>query len=221
MPSTKPEPTVRLPKAGRTRVNDADATRANILEVSTQEFGERGYDGARIDAIAERTKTSKRMLYYYFGSKRGLYQAVLTHYYVRLRQAEALIDLKNLSPLEAVQRLTESTFDYHIKNADVVRLVMVENLAKGVHINELPSLDPVSSVLIKTLRSICQRGVKDGTMRKVDPTRLYMSIAALCFFNVSNRYTFSTIFNVDMTSPKSVALRRKEVADMVIRYVQP
>ncbi|WP_292134151.1 TetR/AcrR family transcriptional regulator [Brevundimonas sp.] len=204
----------------RTRTNDPDATKANILEVATKEFAERGFDGARIDAIADRTKTSKRMIYYYFGHKKGLYQAVLTNYYIRLRQAESEIDLEDLSALEAVEKLTHSTFDYHMRNADVVRLVMVENIAKGRHIDELPSLDPISSVLIKTLKKVCQRGYKEGVMRKVDPTRLYMSIAALCFFNVSNRYTFQKIFNLDLISPRAAELRKAEVADMIIRYVR-
>ena len=205
----------------RSRVNDPDATKANILDVATREFAELGFDGARIDAIAEQTKTSKRMLYYYFKNKRGLYQAVLVNYYVNLRKAEGEIDLDNLTALEAVQKMTESTFDYHMKNADVVRLVMVENIAKGRHMEELPSLAPLNSVLINDLKKVCDRGFKEGTMRKLNPTRLYMSIAALCFFNVSNRYTFQSIFKVDMTSTKAANARKAEVVEMILRYVKP
>jgi AcrR family transcriptional regulator len=205
----------------RSRVNDPDATKANILDVATREFAELGFDGARIDAIAEQTKTSKRMLYYYFKNKRGLYQAVLVNYYVKLRKAEGEIDLDDLTALEAVQKMTESTFDYHMKNADVVRLVMVENIAKGRHMDELPSLEPLNSVLINDLRKVCDRGVKEGTMRKLNPTRLYMSIAALCFFNVSNRYTFQSIFKVDMTSTRAANARKAEVVEMILRYVKP
>ena len=207
--------------AVRSRVNDPDATKANILDVATREFAELGFDGARIDAIAEQTKTSKRMLYYYFKNKRGLYQAVLVNYYANLRKAEGEINLDDLTALEAVQKMTESTFDYHMKNADVVRLVMVENIAKGRHMDELPSLEPLNSVLINDLRKVCDRGLKEGTMRKLNPTRLYMSIAALCFFNVSNRYTFQSIFKVDMTSTKAAKARKAEVVEMILRYVKP
>lgn len=201
-------------------MNDPDATKANILQVATIEFAELGFDGARIDAIAERTKTSKRMIYYYFQSKKGLYSAVLVEYYRRLRSAESLLELEHIEPLEAILRLTHFTFDYHMINADVVRLVMVENIAKGRHIEELPSLEPVNSVLIKSLKKICTRGQKSGVMRKLDPLQLYMTIAALTFFNVSNRYTFSKIFGIDMVSPKSSDLRKKEITEAVLRYVR-
>ncbi len=201
------------------RTNDPEATKANILDVSTREFAQRGYDGARIDAIAEQTKTSKRMLYYYFGSKQGLYQAVLVNYYKQLRAAEGMIDVANLAPLDALKQLTCSTFEYHVRNADVVRLVMVENIAKGRHMDSLPSLEPINSVLIKTLAEICRKGAAEGVMRDIDPTRLYMSIAALCFFNVSNRYTFERLFEVDMTSAAALDRRMAEVWEMVERYV--
>ena len=206
---------------GKGRTNDPAATQANILEVATREFAEHGFTGARIDAIAAGTRTSKRMIYYYFGSKEGLYEAVLLEYYRRLRKAESQIELDDLPPLEAVRRLTESTFDYHVNNADVVRLVMVENLAKGRHISELAGLPALNSALICALQRICDRGAKDRVMRKVDATQLYTSIAALSFFNVSNRYTFSALFQTDMTSAKAVAERKREIAAMVLRYVSP
>lgn len=205
---------------GRSRVNDPHATKANILQVATLEFAELGFDGARIDAIAERTKTSKRMIYYYFQSKKGLYSAVLVEYYRRLRTAESILELEHVDPLDAILRLTHFTFDYHMRNADVVRLVMVENIAKGRHIEELPSLEPLNSVLIKSLKKICERGQKSGVLRKLDPLQLYMTIAALAFFNVSNRYTFSKIFGIDMVSTKSSDLRKKEITEAVLRYVR-
>ena len=208
-------------KKGRTRTNDPDATKANILEVATLEFAERGLDGARIDAIAERTKTSKRMIYYYFRSKKGLYSAVLIGYYERLRSLEEKLDLERLEPLEAIRTLVNFTFEYHRENADVVRLVMVENIAKGVHIKELPTLEPLNSKLIASLRKICARGAAEGVMRDIDPMHLYMSIAALSFFNVSNRYTFSSIFHVDMVSATSASLRKDDIVEMILRYVRP
>ena len=209
----------RAPARGRT--NDPAATRANILDVATREFADNGFAGARIDVIAAGTKTSKRMIYYYFGSKEGLYEAVLFEYYRRLRAAEANIDLESLPPVEAVVRLTHSTFDYHIGNADVVRLVMVENLAKGRHITDLAGLPALNSALICSLQRVCDRGAASGVMRRVDATQLYMSIASLSFFNVSNRYTFSALFEIDMTSPAAVETRKRDVTEMVLRYLAP
>jgi AcrR family transcriptional regulator len=208
-------------RTAKTRTNDPAATQANILEVATREFAEHGFTGARIDAIAAGTRTSKRMIYYYFGSKEGLYEAVLLEYYRRLRAAERQIELDDVPPLEAVVRLTESTFDYHIQNADVVRLVMVENLAKGRHIKDLAGLPALNSALVSALQRVCDRGAREKVMRRVDATQLYTSIAALSFFNVSNRYTFSQLFELDMTSKKALEQRRREVTEMVLRYVAP
>lgn len=210
------------PVKEKTRTNDPDRTRANILEVATHEFSEKGLSGARIDEIAERTRTSKRMIYYYFDSKEGLYRAVLEESYRRIRNIEASLDLEHKPPLEALAQHVRFTFDYQLGNTDFIRLVMVENIHKGEHIAQLSKTQQESMAAIKTLRSIVQRGVKEGVMRKdLDPIDLHMSISALCFFNVANRYTFSTIFKVDMTSPAATAARRESVAEMILRFVAP
>lgn len=206
----------------KTRTNDPDRTRANILEVATHEFSEKGLSGARIDEIADRTRTSKRMIYYYFESKEGLYRAVLEESYRRIRNIEATLDIENKPPLEALAQHVRFTFDYQLTNVDFIRLVMVENIHKGEHILQLSKTQQESMSAIKTLRSIVDRGVKEGVMRKdLDPVDLHMSISALCFFNVANRYTFSTIFKVDMTSPAATAARRESVTEMILRFVAP
>lgn len=215
---------VQKPKrkgAATTRTNDPERTKANIIQVATEEFSEVGYSGARIDRIADRMNTSKRMIYYYFGSKEGLYSAVLLEYYRNLRGAEADLRLDEKPPLEALKELMEFTFDYHAANADNVRLVMVENIHKGRHIKQMPTLEPINTSVIDTVGRICERGVKLGVIRaEVKPWDVYSSIAALSFFNVSNRYTFAAIFNHDMISPQAAAERRAAVVDMIIRYVK-
>lgn len=206
----------------RTRTNDPDRTKADILEVATREFSEKGLAGARIDEIAERTRTSKRMIYYYFESKEGLYRAVLEDCYRRIRNIEATLDLEAKPPLEALAHLVRFTFDYQLANVDFIRLVMVENINHGEHIAQLPKTTQESMAAIGTLRAIVERGVKDGVFRKdVDPIDLHMSISALCLFNVANRHTFSTIFKVDMTSPAATAARRKSVTETILRFVAP
>jgi AcrR family transcriptional regulator len=202
------------------RTNDPERTKADILAVATREFSEHGYSGGRVDDIAERTQTSKRMIYYYFGSKDGLYRAVLTEYYRKLRGAEQDLHLEDLAPLDALRRLVHFTVDYHIAHAEDVRLVMVENIHRGRHIHELPSLEPLNSSLVELIRRICERGVAEKVIRPgLDPMDLYMSIAALSFFNVSNRHTFSTIFGIDMTSESFLEARKRSITDTILRYV--
>src|SRR5581483_9499020 len=108
------------------RQNDPEGVRRNILEVATAEFAQRGYSGARVDAIADRTRTSKRMIYYYFGSKERLYLAVLEAAYSAIRQQEATLDLEHQSPEQALATLVASTLDYYHAHPEFVRLVMNE-----------------------------------------------------------------------------------------------
>ena len=206
----------------KTRTNDPDRTKANIIEIATHEFSEKGLSGARIDEIAERTRTSKRMIYYYFESKEGLYRAVLEDSYRRIRTIEASLDLEHKPPLEALAQHVRFTFDYQLGNQDFIRLVMVENIHHGQHIAQLSRTQQESMGAIETLRNIVERGIEAGVMRKdLDPIDLHMSISALSFFNVANRHTFSTIFKVDMTTPAATAARRESVADMILRFVAP
>jgi AcrR family transcriptional regulator len=204
----------------RTRTNDPDRTKANIIDIATQEFSEKGLSGARIDEIAERTQTSKRMIYYYFESKEGLYRAVLEDRYRRIRSIEADLDLEHKPPMQALADLVRFTIDYQMANPDFVRLVMVENIHHGEHIAQLSQTQQEGMSAIGNLRDIIERGMKEGVMRKgLDAIDVHMSISALCVFNVANRHTFSTIFKIDMASPTAAKKRREAVTEMVLRYV--
>ncbi len=162
------------------------------------------------------------MIYYYFESKDGLYKAVLTEYYKRLRGAERTLHLEDREPLDALRELVGFTFDYHTAHPDGVRLIMVENINQGRYVDELPTAESLNSVIVESVRDICQRGARAGVMRPdIDPVDLYQSIAALNFFNVSNRYTFSKIFNRDLGSKPVLAARRKSVIDTILRFVTP
>ena len=224
-PKTSPQPGT-APARGRardkttTRINDADASRADILAAATREFSEKGLSGARVDSIAERTKINKRMIYYYFGSKEGLYRAVLERSYGHIRMSESAVELDSLPPEEALRQLVRLTFDYHNMHPDFVRLVMNENIHQAAHIGELASIRTRNRAVIKTLRTLLDRGIEAGAFRSdIEPVELHMSISALCFYNVSNRYTFSKIFERDMTSAAAIAARREVVVDMILRWV--
>ena len=208
-------------RSGRRRINDPQGTRRNIVEVATGEFARKGYSGARVDAIANRTRTSKRMIYYYFGGKEGLYLAVLEEAYSGIRRAEATLDLEKLLPEAALRTLVGFTFDYYTEHPEFVRLVMNENIMDGVHMARSKTIGKLNVTVIDALRRIVSRGQKGRIFRRdIDPIELHMSISALGIFNVANRATFSTIFKRDMTSPRALAARRKEIVEIVLQHVR-
>jgi AcrR family transcriptional regulator len=204
------------------RTNDPARTRRDIVEAATREFAQKGYSGARVDAIAGRTRTSKRMIYYYFGGKEGLYLAVLEEAYSGIRRAEATLDLDKLPPEAALRTLVGFTFDYYNKHPEFVRLVMNENIMDGVHMARSKKISRVNVTVIDAVRRIVSRGQKDRIFRRaIDPIELHMSISALGIFNVANRATFSTIFKRDMSSSRALAKRRQEVVEIVLRHARP
>src|SRR5205814_2348457 len=210
-----------LSKSRRRRVNDPEGTKRNIIEVATQEFAGKGLSGARVDDIASRTKTSKRMIYYYFGGKEGLYIAVLEEAYRKIRNVEAALDLEHQSPEKALHALVAFTFDYQNAHPEFVRLVMNENILNGAYLARSKAIQRLNMTAIDTLRNLLARGQRDEVFRHdVDPVDLHMSISALSFFNIANRATFSTIFKRDMASAKALAARRNQVVDTILRYVK-
>jgi AcrR family transcriptional regulator len=203
------------------RVQDPSGTRRNILEIATDEFANKGFSGARVDDIAARTNTSKRMIYYYFGDKEGLFVEVLEQAYSRIRQIETTLELDQIEPESALRALVGFTFDYQNANESFIRLVMVENIHKGVHLARSGIIEDLNLSAITTLRDIYRRGRATGVFREgIDEVDLHMSISALCFFNVANRATFSRIFKREMATPDALARRREIVIDTITRYVK-
>lgn len=203
------------PRPSRTK--DPERTKADILAVATEEFAAFGLSGARVDAIAERTRTSKRMIYYYFGGKEGLYLAVLEKAYADIRQVEADLDLGNLSPVEAIRRLVEFTFEYDAAHPDFIRLVAIENIHRAEHLSGSETIRGLNLGVIQTITDIIARGQREGLFRAdVDPLDVHLMISALCFFRVSNRHTFGAIFSVDLDAPDLRARHKRMVGDAVI-----
>ena len=202
------------------RTNDPERTMAGILAVATKEFADKGLTGARIDAIADATHTSKRMIYYYYGSKEGLYLAVLEDAYRRVRATEADLHLADLTPQDALKALVGFTFDHHHSNQDFIRLVMSENIQRGEYLVQSKLIQELNASVIQSIEALYKRGVKAGVFRKgLDPIDIHASISALTFFNVSNRYTFDLIFQRDGQNAKALSARRQSVVDMVLRFV--
>ena len=203
------------------RTQDPEGTQKNIIEIATQEFAEYGLAGARIDEIAAKTKSSKRMIYYYFGDKEGLYLRVLEAAYSKVRAVEATLHLDDLAPIEALRRLVEFTFDHHNSNEPFIRLVMIENIHHGEYLSRSKAIQGLNVTAIDTISRLYERGVKAGVFRRgIDPIDLHWQISALCFFNVSNRATFSKIFSRDLKSKKALAHLREQTVEMIQRFAR-
>lgn len=200
---------------------DAEATRKAILVAGRAEFAEAGLGGGRIDAIAERAGCNKAMIYHYFGSKTALFSAVLEHNYALIREAERALDLDDLPPLEAVRKLVAFSFDYVRENPEFIKLINEENLHGGVHLASSPTARSLNSPLVGMLRQILDRGEREGTVRAgVDAQHLYIDIASICYFSVSNRHTLGAIFDL----PEGDALlaeRRTHVIEVILGYLRP
>ena len=190
------------------RKYDPEETKRNILDIATQEFSAMGLAGARVDAIAERTNTTKRMLYYYFGSKEGLYEAVLEQVYGDIRALEQELQLAEMEPEEALREFIGFTFDYHDKHRDFVRLVTIENIHGAKYIEQSKTFKTRNSTVVKTIEDLIARGVAAGTFRDdVDPIDLHLMISSFCFHRVRT---------VIRGARRSGAIRRARVRVRVI-----
>lgn len=203
------------------RLPAGETSREEILAVATEEFAERGLAGARVDAIAERTRTSKRMIYYYFQSKEGLYKAALERVYSQIRTVESQLDLDALSPIDAMRRIVELTFDYDESHPHFISLVNVENVNHGQFVSKLVSVRKRYSNVLQLMQSVLDRGVASGHFRAdVNAIDARLVVGALCFFRVSNRYTFGALFNCDLTDPQTRRHHRQMIVDAVLRFLR-
>ena len=202
------------------RSNDSDSTRANILKVAAREFSDKGLSGARVDEIAEKTNSSKRMIYYYFGGKDGLYRAVLEQSYHKIRAREAEANFEALPAIAALTAHVAHTFDYHAAHPDFVRLVMIENIHRAEHLAHISGVQKRNRNVIAQLQTIIDKGVSEEKFRTdLDPIDLHATISALSFYNVSNRDTFAVNFGRDMAAPEALAQRRQQVIELVLASV--
>ena len=207
--------------AEKTLQRDAERTRREILDVATREFADQGFAGARVDEIAARTRTTKRMLYYYFGSKERLFVAVLERAYATIRAAEQTIEVDHLEPAAAIRRLAELTFDHHESHPDFIRLVSIENIHRAQHIAGHSDLAGQNTPAIELIERILVRGRDDGSFaRAIDAVDLHMMISAFCVFRIANRHTFGAIFDRDLTDAARRDGYRRMLGDMVVEYLR-
>lgn len=199
---------------------DPEAVRLDILRVATAEFARNGLSGARMDEIAAGTKTSKRMIYYYYKDKRALYEAVLEAAYNGVRQGERALDLEGLAPDLAMAKLAAFTFSHHQRNPDFIRLVMIENVHHGEFLSASNVIKSLNQPAIERLENIYARGVDEGVFRRgLNAVELHWLISATSFFNVSNQSTFSLLFGAEAFTPTGQDSLKRLSVDAVMRTV--
>jgi len=202
------------------RTRDADRTQQTILRAAMDEFSQAGLGGARVDGIAERAGVNKRLIYYYFGSKERLFLAALETTYADIREAERALRLESLEPPEAVRRLVEFTWRHYLKHPEFLMLLNSENLHRARHLKQSKRVREMNSPLVQLLGDLLERGRRDGVFRGgVDPVHLYISIAGLAYFYLSNNPTLSTIFGRDLMTPKALSERLSHITEVVMGYL--
>jgi AcrR family transcriptional regulator len=202
------------------RLRDADRSQATILAAARDEFAEHGLGGARMDRIAERAGLNKRLIYYYFADKEQLFRAVLEQAYLHIRSEERKLNLRALKPADAVRRLVEFTWNYYLAHPEFLSLLNSANLHRARHLEGSERLRELNSPLIATLGEILEHGRKEGSFRGgIDPVQLYVSIAGLSYFYLSNNHTLSTIFGRDLMASKARSERLSHMVELVLGYV--
>ena len=218
-PSTR-ELATREPAAPATR--DPRRTRAAILAAAVDEFMEKGFGGARVNTIAMRAKINKRMLYHYFGDKEALYFAVLEGVYVDIRTAEAKLHLLDREPTEGMRELITFTWNYFLDHPEFLSLLATENLHRAKYLKRSTRILDLHSSLIGGMADVLRRGAASGVFRKdTDPVRIYISIAALGFFYLSNRWTLSTIFRRELATDSELEIWGRHIVEVVLSYLRP
>ena len=214
--------TAQIQPQPQPKTHDARRTRASILAAATAAFAEKGYSGANINEITAQAGTTKPMIYYHFRSKEGLLAAVLEEVYAGMREFEQAAQPPGASPVEAMRRLVEATFDCHAAHPDWIRLIAVANIHGAQHIKASTTIAQRNSAILAILRDLLARGEAEGAFRPgVDPLHLHLLMASFCFYRISNRHTWQVIFNRDLTAPDEAAQHRQVIVTAVLDYLRP
>jgi AcrR family transcriptional regulator len=213
-------PPAPAPAPAEPRTRDADRSQRDILEAALDEFAAHGLAGARMDRIAERAAVNKRLIYYYFENKETLFLAVLEQAYERIRGEERQLELTQVEPTEAIRRLISFTWHYYLAHPEFLTLLNSENLHRARHLKQSTKVLTMHSPLVATLADVLERGARMKLFRAgVDPVQLYISIAGLSYFYLSNCHTLSTIFDRDLLGSKAKVERLSHMTDLVLGYL--
>lgn len=204
-----------------TMPRDAEQTRKRILDAATAEFARKGLGGARVDEIALRSKANKRMIYHYFGSKEKLFKAVLEEAYVSIRTAEQKLHLDEMEPEEAISTLVRFTWNYYLQHPEFLTLVNSENLHRAKHLATSEVIDQVSGKFVQMVKTILDRGAAKGVFRDgIDPVQLNITIAAIGYYYLTNRFTGAIVYRRDFMAAEALDSRLKFNLDTILRLIK-
>ena len=202
------------------KIRDADATQARILAAAKKEFARSGLGGARVDENADRAKGNKRMIYHYFGNKEDLFRIVLEDAYTDIRTAEQALELEHLPAREALEKLIRFTWDYYLKNPEFITLVNSENLHKARHLKQSDKIEMLFKRFVGMVSALLDRGVEEGVFRPgIDPVQLNITIAAIGYYYLTNRFTGSIVFQRDLMAPEALEERLAFNIETIMRLV--
>jgi len=221
--TTRPRtPAARLASAKRPGVREqaAQATRDNILRAATRVFARYGYEGGSVEKISRSAKSYDRMIYYYFGSKEGLFIEVLEDMYRRMNDAELALDLDIEKPVDSLMDVIRFVVTYYSKNPEFITLLNTENLHRGKHISKSARARDYSSPAIAIIRQLLESGVEKDVFRSdVSARNIYLLIAATGYFYISNRHTLSAFLGEDLQAPEALAQWQDFIISTVLRTV--
>ena len=206
----------------KSRKRDATATKNRILKAAKKEFSKKGLGGARIDEIALKSKANKRMIYHYFGNKEALFLKTLEDAYADIRSAEQKLKLIELDPEEALIKLVKFTWDYYLKNPEFITLVNSENLHRARHLKKSKIIEDISNKFISMVGAILDKGVANGQFRSgIDPVQLNITIAAIGYYYLTNRYTGAIVYQRNLDSDAAYRERLNFNIETILRLVRP
>lgn len=205
------------PRVGR----DSEGTKRDILLAAMHEFSEYGDGGARIDRIARRANANKSLIYSYFGNKEELYARVLREAYTQIRAGERELNLDKLEPREAIRALMKFTMEHYLKAPWFLRLLATENLRRGQTVRQIDKISELQSPLTNQLKQVLDRGVASGVFKNdMNPVDLYILMASLFYFPISNSHTLPVVFGAQVVDPAWREQYLKNVQDMVVRHLE-
>jgi AcrR family transcriptional regulator len=202
------------------RAQQADQTRARILQAAIKVFTEDGYSGGRVERISAEADSNDRMLYYYFGSKEKLFVRVLEHTYEQFNLAESTLRLDPSTPVQTLQQVVAFVWEYYVTHPEFVAILSIENLHKGKHARQSSELRRLSGEAVGVLRPIIEAGQQQGLFRQdLDIKHVYLMIASLCYFYNSNLHTLTSFLDPDIAQPQQRQDWLAFISDLVVRGV--
>ena len=208
-------------RAKATAVRDPEQSRARILKAAREEFARHGLGGARVDRIAESAGINKRMLYHYFGNKDALFRVVLEENYAHKRDSERALELEKDDPREAIRKWVTLTWNYYIEHPEFLNLLNSANLHHARHVQASAEVKKMRAPFVKMMGAILEKGVSQGVFREgVDPVQMYITIAGMSYFYLSNQHTLSAIFGRSLLSPRAKKERLQHMIDVALSYLE-